>query len=534
MSDVARSCDAVVIGSGPNGLVAANALAEAGWHVVVIEAQPEVGGAVRSAEVTAPRFVTDLFSAFYPLAAASSVIRGLELERHGLRWVQAPTVLAHQLDDGRAAVLHRDPDATAAALEEWAPGDGQAWLDMFAHWRSIRDDLLGALFTPFPPVRSGLGLLRRLKVAGAMRLARLAATPVRRLGEERFAGDGGRLLLGGNAMHADIPVDAAGSGMFGWLLCMLGQDVGFPVPQGGSGMLAAALRARAESFGAQVHTGVAVERVLLRLGRAAGVRLADGTVVSAKRAVLADVTAPALYRELLADSPVPPQLLRDLRDFHWDHATLKVNWALRGPIPWLAEAAGRAGTVHLGVDVDGFVDFGADLSVGRLPQRPFVLLGQMAVADPTRAPAGAETAWAYTHLPRGRASDAEAIATQVHRLQAAVERAAPGFGDLVIARHVQSPADIEGSNAGLSAGALNAGTAALHQELIFRPTVGLGRPETPIPGLFLAGASAHPGGGVHGACGWNAARCALAADGRFAGLRNKLIGTAWGRVLGEG
>lgn len=531
MSNIASRCDAVVIGSGPNGLVAANALAQAGWHVVVIEAQPDVGGAVRSAEVIEPGFVTDLFSAFYPLAAASSVIRGLELERHGLRWVQAPTVLAHQLDDGRAAVLHRDPAATAAALDEWAPGDGQAWLDMFAHWQLIRDDLLGALFTPFPPVRSGLGLLRRLNVSGALRLARLAATPVRRLAEERFAGDGGRLLLSGNAMHADIPVDAAGSGLFGWLLCMLGQDVGFPVPQGGSGMLAAALRARAESFGAQVHTGVTVEAVLVQGSRATGVRLADGSVVRAERAVLADVTAPSLYSHLLADVPLPSQLRRDLRDFHWDPATLKVNWALRAPIPWLAEAARGAGTVHLGVDSDGFVDFGADLSVGRLPRRPFALFGQMAVADPTRAPEGAETAWAYTHLPRRLASDPEAIATQVRRLQSAIERAAPGFGDLVIGRHVQSPSDLQGSNASLSLGALNSGTAAIHQELIFRPTVGLGRPETPIPGLFLASASAHPGGGVHGACGWNAARCALAADGRLAGVRNALVRTAWERVL---
>ena len=532
--DVGEStCDAVVIGSGPNGLVAANALAEAGWDVIVLEAADEVGGAVRSAELIEPGFVTDLYSAFYPLAAASPVIRGMDLQRHGLGWVQAPAVVAHQLDDGRAAVIHRDPAATAAALEQWAAGDGQAWLDMFAHWQRIRDDLLAALFTPFPPVAAGLGLFRRLKLAGALRLARMAATPVRRLGEERFAGDGTRLLLTGNALHTDIPVDAAGSGMFGWLLVMLGQDVGFPVPRGGAGMLAQALRRRAESYGAQVRTGTRAAGVLVRGRRATGVRLADGSRITARRAVLADVTAPALYRQLLADVPLPASLRRDVENFHWDSATLKVNWAVRAPVPWRAESSRRAGTVHLGVDLDGFVDFGADLTAGRLPQRPFVLFGQMAVADPSRAPAGAETAWAYTHLPRRLASDPEAVQTQVRRVQDAVERAAPGFGELVIGRHVQSPADLQDNNANLSGGALNAGTSALHQQLIFRPTPGLGRPETPVEGLYLASASAHPGGGVHGACGWNAARSALRASGRFGQVHRALIRTVWDRVLAE-
>jgi phytoene dehydrogenase-like protein len=527
------TCDAVVIGAGPNGLVAANALAESGWDVLVVEAQEDVGGAVSSAEVIAPGFVTDLYSAFYPLAAASPVIRDLELDRYGLEWVQAPAVLAHQLDDGRAAVLQRDPEETAAGLDEFAPGDGAAWLELFSQWQRVREPLLAALFTPFPPVLPGLSLLRRLKTAGALRLARMAAMPVRRLSEERFAGDGGRLLLTGNAMHADIAPDAAGSGMFGWLLSMLGQDVGFPVPKGGAGVLAQSLRGRAESYGAQVRCGTAVTEVTVRGGRACGVRLADGSAIAARRAVLADVTAPVLYRELLAEVPLPGQLRRDLERFQWDVSTLKVNWALGGPVPWLAQAAGRAGTVHLGVDLDGFVDFAADLTVGRRPQQPFLLFGQMAVADPSRAPEGAETAWAYTHLPRRLASDPEAVATQVERVQEAVERVAPGFGALVSGRHVQTPMDLQDANRSLSAGALNAGTAAIHQELIFRPTPGLGRPETPVRDLYLASASAHPGGGVHGACGWNAARSALRANGPLGRLHTALVGTAWGRLLAD-
>ncbi|MGV8910387.1 MAG: phytoene desaturase family protein [Propionicimonas sp.] len=527
----AATCDAIVIGSGPNGLVAANALADAGWDVVLLEAQSEIGGAVRSGEVTAPGFVTDLFSAFYPLAAASPLIRDLELERHGLEWVQAPAVLAHQLEDGRAAVLQRDAEATATGLEVFAAGDGDAWLDLFTQWRRIRDPLLDALFTPFPPVAAATRLVHVLRTAGALRLARLAVSPVRRLSEEIFGGDGGRLLLTGNAMHSDVPPDAAGSGLFGWLLSMLAQDVGFPVPKGGAGVLAHALGARAEARGAEIRTNSAVTDVLVHAGRAYGVRLRDGSMVTARRAILADVSAPALYSELLANVALPARLRQDLTKFHWDNATLKVNWALGGQVPWLADATRAAGTVHLGVDLDGFVDFGADLSVGRMPAAPFLLFGQMTTADPSRSPAGTESAWAYTHLPRQFAGDSAAVLQHVDRVEATVERAAPGFGGLVQARLVQSPADLEGDNANLSRGALNAGTSAIHQELVFRPTPGLGRPETPIAGLYLASASAHPGGGVHGACGWNAARSALKANGRLGLVHTALVRTAWDRVL---
>jgi phytoene dehydrogenase-like protein len=531
MNSATESCDAIVIGAGPNGLVAANALADAGWDVVVLEGQPEVGGAVRSGMVTGEGFTNDLFSAFYPLAAASPVIRDLELERHGLRWVQAPAVLAHQLDDGRAAVLHRDPERTAAGLDAFAAGDGEAWLELFGQWQRVRDGVLNALFTPFPPVAAGVRLLRVLKASGALRLARLAVTPVRRLGEEHFRGEGGRLLLTGNAMHADVPPDGAGSGMFGWLLAMLGQDVGFPVPEGGAGRLASALRARAESLGAKVRTDAPVVEVLVKARRAHAVRLADGSVISASRAILADVPAPALYGDLLSAVSMPDRFRKDVANFQWDNATLKLNWALDGRVPWLDEGSRSAGTVHLGVDVDGFVDFAADLSVQRMPSRPFILFGQMTTADPTRSPEGTESAWAYTHLPHRFADDEQAVLDHVRRVEDAIERAAPGFRDLVRARFVQSPADLESANASLAGGAINAGTSALHQELVFRPTTGLGRPETPIDGLYLASASAHPGGGVHGACGWNAARSALRANGRLGTVQSALVRTAWDRVL---
>ena len=528
----AGSADAVVIGAGPNGLVAANALADAGWDVVLLEANDEVGGAVRSAEVTAPGFGNDLFSAFYPLAAASPVIEGLELGDHGLSWRHAPAVLAHALDDGRAAVLSRDPEVTAASVEEFAPGDGDAWLEMFAQWQSIRDALLDALFTPFPPVAPAARMLRALRASGALEFARLAVLPVRRLGKENFRGDGAPALLTGNAMHADVPPDAAGSGIFGWLLSMLGQDVGYPVPEGGAQRFADALAGRARSRGVEIRTGARVERLELVGGRAGGVLLQGGGTVRARRAVLADVDAPSLYRDLVGLDRLPARMRHHLDRFQWDHATVKLNWALDAPVPWAAPGARGAGTVHLGVDVDGFVDFAADLTVGRVPRRPFLLFGQMTTADPHRSPAGTESAWAYTHVPFGAVDDPVELDAHVDRMTAAIERVAPGFSSHVLARSVQSPADLAAADSNLAGGAINAGTSAVHQELIFRPVPGLGRPETPVPGLYLAGASAHPGGGVHGACGWNAARAALATERSWAGARRALLRTAWGRVLG--
>jgi phytoene dehydrogenase-like protein len=527
----ADTADVVVIGAGPNGLVAANALADAGWDVVVAEADDEVGGAVRSAEVTAPGFCNDLFSAFYPLAAASPVISDLGLGDFGLRWTHAPAVLSHVLDDGRSAVLSRDPATTAASVDAFHRGDGDAWLEMFAHWRRIRDPLLDALFTPFPPVAAGARIVRALRAAGTLDFARLAVLPVRRLAHENFGGDGAALLLTGNAMHADVPPDAAGSGVFGWLLTMLGQDVGFPVPEGGAQRFAEALAGRARARGVVIRTGSRVARGEKEPGRASGGTHEDGSRVRASRAVLADVDAPSLYLDLVGLDRLPARMTRNLERFQWDHATIKLNWALSQPVAWTAAGAHGAGTVHLGVDLDGFVDFAGDLSCGRIPQRPFLLFGQMTTSDASRSPEGTESAWAYSHVPIGTVDDPARLEEHVSRMTEAIERVAPGFSATILARSVQSPADLERADSNLGGGAINAGTSAVHQPLVFRPVPGLGRPETPVPGLYLAGASAHPGGGVHGACGWNAARAALATERPRGAVRRRLLRTAWGRLL---
>ncbi|MET9759117.1 NAD(P)/FAD-dependent oxidoreductase [Streptomyces sp. NPDC006372] len=512
--------DAVVIGAGPNGLVAANLLADAGWSVEVLEEQPEPGGAVRHDRGVDPEFVNDLFSSFYPLAAASPVLAALRLQDHGLRWSHAPSVLAHPLADGSCALLDRNIETTAASVETFAPGDGAAWQRLHDVWQHLRPDLLDALFTPFPPVRAGARLALRLRAAGGLRMARSLVLPVRRLGEEEFRGQGGRLLLAGNALHADLAPESAGSGGFGWLMTMLGQTYGFPVPEGGSGALTRALVKRLETRGGRVRCGRRAERIVVRGGRAVGVRTAAGDTVAARRAVLADVSVPALYGELVEPAHLPAQMLDDLRRFQWDFATFKVDWALDGPVPWQAEQASRAGTVHLADGLDELTRFAAQIAMRQVPDRPFAIFGQMTTADATRSPQGTESAWAYTHIPHEIAADAadEGITGRwdtkeqeimADRVERQVERFAPGFRALIRARRILAPPTIEALDGNLAGGAINGGTTAIHQQLVFRPVPGTGRPETPVPGLFLASSGAHPGGGVHGAPGANAARAAL-------------------------
>ncbi|MGI8645505.1 MAG: phytoene desaturase family protein [Nocardioides sp.] len=512
--------DAVVIGAGPNGLVAANVLVDAGWSVLVLEAQPDVGGAVRSDSEVHPAFVHDTFSAFYPLAAVSPTIQSFGLERHGLTWRHAPAVLGHPFPDGTWAVLHRDRDDTAAGLDQLHAGDGEAWLGLCAEWDQVGEHLVGALLSPFPPVKHGLGTLAALRKVGGLGYAKTLLTPVTELGRQRFGGKGPRVLLGGNAAHADIPLDAPGSGLMGILLCMLGQTVGFPVPEGGAGQLTQALAARLRAMGGEIRTGTEVVRVEVHERRAVAVRTAEGERYAADRAVVADVLAPALYERLLAPEDVPERTRIALGAFDLDPGTVKVDWALDRPIPWTGAPERAPGTVHVADSIEAMNVAMSQVQAGAIPAEPFMLTGQMTTSDPSRSPAGTESFWAYAHVPQAVASDAgdgSVRGTWDHddcerfadRMQARVERLAPGFGDRVLARRVLGPREMEARDANLVGGALNGGTAQLHQQLVFRPVPGLGRAETPIAGLYLGSASAHPGGGVHGACGSNAARAAL-------------------------
>jgi phytoene dehydrogenase-like protein len=490
--------DAIVVGAGHNGLVAANLLADAGWSVLVLERGERPGGSVQSGEVTEPGFVSDLYSAFYPLGYASRVLRSLDLGRFGLEWVRSEVAVAHPAADGRCAIVSTDLDETAAVLDGFAPGDGDAWRELYGLWRRLGGALVDGLLTPFPPVRAGGRILRALGSAQeVVRFARFGLMPVRRLAEEYFDGEGGAWLLAGNGLHADLTPEASGGGLFGWILCGLGQQVGFPTPRGGAGKITEALVARLQAKGGELRCGIDVEAVELKGDRAAGVRLAGGERLGAERAVMAAVGAPELYERLLPAGGGPRV---DLRRWQPDNPTVKVDWALDGPIPWTAPGARRAGTVHVTEGMDGLSRAAAELARGVVPEDPFVVLGQYSMVDASRMPAGKEVAWGYTHTPLGHSFGPGELDRFVERVEAQVERMAPGSRNLIRSRHVID----------LPAGAVNHGTAQLHQQLVFRPTPGLGRPETPVRRLYLSSAAAHPGGGVHGGPGSNAARVALA------------------------
>jgi phytoene dehydrogenase-like protein len=515
--------DAVVIGAGPNGLVAANLLVDAGWSVTVLEAQPTIGGAVRSDTDVAPGFIHDTMSAFYPLAAASPTVQGLHLEEHGLEWVNAPAVVGNPLPDGSWAILRRDRNDTAAGFDALCPGDGEGWLALCSLWDKIGPSIIESLLTPFPPVRGGSRLVTSLPRAGGLQAVRTLLLSVRRLGQEYFRGEGPRVLLAGNAMHADLPPDGTGSGLFGLLLVMLGQTVGFPVPRGGAGRLAQAMADRFQARGGEIQTSAEVTAVVVRGGRAVGVRLADGSEVPAGKAVVADVSAPALYGGLVPPEALPSRIRKGIEGFEWDPSTIKVDWALSSPVPWDPAPDVAPGTVHIAHSVDELGVFSAQVNGQSIPSDPLLLMGQMTSSDSSRSPAGTESLWAYCHVPQHARSDAgdegirgvwdaDDLERMCDRMQRRVERFAPGFTSRITARRILGPMDLQSHDANLHRGAVNGGTANLYQEVIFRPVPGLGRPETPIKGLYLGSASAHPGGGVHGACGSNAARAALAHD----------------------
>ncbi len=515
--------DAVVVGAGPNGLVAANRLVDAGWSVLVLEAQPTIGGAVRSDRDVHPDFVHDTFSAFYPMAAVSPTMRSFGLEDHGLVWSHAPAVLGHPTADGRWALLHRDRHLTASWMEAASSGDGQRWLDLCATWDQIGDQVLGALLSPFPPVRAGLGALGRLRAAGGLDLLKTLLSPAADLARHRFGGPAPGLLIAGNSGHSDIPLESPGSGLFGILMTMLGQTVGFPVPEGGAQQLSAALAHRVTVAGGEIRCDSEVTRVLVDGGRASGVETADGDRFVAARAVVADVSAAHLFGRLVAAEHLPRRVVHGMEHFQLDPGTVKVDWALSGPVPWITPPAYDPGTIHVADSVDQMSEALGQVITRSIPAAPFLLAGQMTTTDRTRSPAGTESMWAYTHVPQPDPSvrdagdgsiegiwdydDCERLAD---RMQARIERLAPGFGSRILARRVLGPRELEARDANLIGGAVNGGTSQLQQQLFLRPVPRmLGRPETGIPGLYLGSASAHPGGGVHGAPGNNAARAAL-------------------------
>ena len=505
--------DAVVVGAGPNGLVAANLLADRGLDVLVLEAQPDPGGAVRSGELIEPGYHHDRFSAFHVLAPVSPSFRSLHLERHGLRWARSPLALAHPSSDGTCPALAATPEETAALLDRWSPGDGERWDALMRWWEAYGPPIVQSFLGPWPPVKGPVRLLARAR-SELLELARFLLLPARTMGEELFSGLASARLLVGCTAHSDLGPDQTLSGFPGLLLLLVGQQHGWPAPVGGSGAVTDALVARLWSKGGQVRCSAPVERVLARDRRATGVRLEGGEEIQAK-VVVADIGAEQLYRRLVGDEHLSVRTARQIGRFGRSPGTVKVDWTLDGPVPWLADDARKAGTVHIGDSIEVIADAAHALDQGRIPEQPFVLFGQYSMVDPGRMPEGKEVCWAYAHVPRDVPVDAGRFAD---RMELQVERLAPGFRDLIRGRHVAGSPELESENANLVAGMIGGGTIALHQMLVFRPIPQLRPNHTPLAGLFLGSDATHPGGGVHGACGANAARSALrflATTGRF-------------------
>jgi phytoene dehydrogenase-like protein len=509
-----RRRTAVVIGSGPNGLAAAITLARAGHAVTVLEAAARPGGALATEELTLPGFRHDTFSAVHPAAAASPVLARFPLAQYGLRWIHPEVCCAHPLPDGPGAALHHDLDRTVSSLEALSPGDGERWRAFAAPLLDSFGALRAAMLAGFPPLAGAARFTRAAGVRRALGLARVTLMSAEGLARELFRAPGARAWLYGSALHADTPLDRAGSAIGAVYLTLLGHGAGWPSPEGGAGRLATALVSYLESLGGVVRLDAPVTAVLSRGRRVTGVRLANGEGVEAG-IVVADVMPRALVR--LTGSGLPGRYARSLASYRYGPATLKVDWALDGPIPWTDAAARAAGTVHVGGGEDELVAAArAVTGVGRpspgpaapLPERPFLLLGQQTVADPSRAPAGKHTAWAYTRGQAGldRAGSPEA---HVERMEAQVERFAPGFRDLILARHVMGPADLQARDENLIDGDVGGGSYAAGQ-LLFRPRPALIPYRTPVRGLYLGSAATFPGGGVHGVCGQAAARVAIA------------------------
>jgi phytoene dehydrogenase-like protein len=464
--------DAVIVGAGPNGLAAGITIARAGKSVLVLEAKETIGGGTRSAELTLPGFVHDICSALHPLGVASPFFRNLPLAQHGLEWVFPPACLAHPLDDGTAVLVEGSIDATAANLGPDAARYRRLMGPLVAGWHGLLGDLLGPLRVPRHPI-----VMARFGLAGLL--------PADTLARAAFRGERARAVFAGMASHAMMPLSAPATAAFGLVLGLVAHAIGWPMARGGSQRIADALGAHLRSLRGEIVTGHPVR------SRA---DLPDA------RAILFD-TSPRQLVQVLGEE-LPSGYRRALSRFRYGPGVFKADYALDGPIPWRAEECLRAGTVHVGGTLEEIAAAEAATWRGEHPERPFVLVAQQSLFDPARAPEGKHTAWAYCHVPHGSAEDVTG------RLEAQIERFAPGFRDRILARRTHTAADMEAYNPNYIGGDINAGVQDLRQ-LFTRPVARLNPYTTPVPGLYLCSSSTPPGGGVHGLCGYYAGRTAL-------------------------
>jgi phytoene dehydrogenase-like protein len=465
--------DAVVVGSGPNGLAAAIELARNGCSVVVLEAEDTVGGGTRSAELTLPGFVHDVGSAIHPLGYTSPFFSTLPLQEHGLEWVHPPAPLAHPFDGGTAAVLERSVEETGETLGPDAEAYRRLMSPIAHDWNRLVDSLLGPPRLPRHPFALARFGLRAIRSA-------------RGLAESLFDGEKARGLFAGNAAHSFLPMEQLPSAAFGLVLSAAGHAAGWPFPKGGSQKIADALISYLRSLGGEVY---------------AGFRVGSVEDVPQTRTVLFDVTPWQLLE--ISGRHFTKRYRRALKRYRYGPGVFKVDFALDGPIPWRAEGCRRAATVHLGGTLDEISAGEAAVSRGEHPEKPFVLLAQHSLFDETRAPEGKHTVWTYCHVPNGSTFD------MTERIEKQIERFAPGFRDRILAKSTMGPADLQRINANHIGGDINGGLQDFRQ-LFTRPVARLTPYSTPARGLYLCSSSTPPGGGVHGMCGFFAARAALA------------------------
>lgn len=470
--------DAIVVGSGPNGLAAAIRMAQTGWSVLVLEGGQTTGGGVRSAELTLPSFIHDFCSSVYPLTVCSPFFRTLPLDQHGLQWAFPDAALAHPLDDGSAAVMYPSLEKTAEALGPDHRSYERLFSPFVARWQDLLEDILAP--PRFPRHALFFAKFGKYAIRSASGLAKA-----------RFKTARARAFFAGMAAHSILPLENLSTAGVGLMLAILGHSVGWPFARGGAQQLSNALISLLRSLGGKVVTGCPVESL---------------NQLPPARVVLLDVTPRQLLK--IAGQQLPESYRRKLKRYRYGMGCFKMDWALHQPIPWRAQECRLAGTIHLGGSLAEISESELSSWAGKPAKRPYVLLSQASLFDSTRAPHGKHTAWAYCHVPNGYTGNmSEAIEGQI-------ERFAPGFRDCIAAKSALSPADFESHNPNLVGGDIAGGAADLNQ-LFFRPTASLYK--VPIKGVYLCSSSTPPGAGVHGMCGFFAAEMALAENKKASG-----------------